>query len=172
MTYRTGLILGLLCGLTAGFVLLALLFKKKVLNMEFDERQEYARGKAFQYGFFTMLITLYIYGMSELVVGRWCDTLAGISLCTSIGIIVFAITCILKDAYLGLREKPRQIMTLFALLALMNLGIGAVYLWSGDLVEDGILTFRAVNPIVGLMSLVVLIVYIVNFLLRDREEER
>jgi len=37
-------------------------------------------------------------------------------------------------------------------------------------VEDGMLTFRAVNPILGVEVLVILIVYIVNHLLRNREE--
>ena len=169
--YRAGLVLGLLMGILAGALVLALLFKKKVLSMEFDERQERARGKAFQYGFFTLIISLYIYGTSEMVLGRWCDALMGITLCVTLAVSVFAITCILKDAYLSLKEKPRQIMTLFTLIAVFNLVVGGVYLWSGELVEDGVLTFRATNPIVGLMVLVILIVYIVNYLLRDREEE-
>ena len=37
--------------------------------------------------------------------------------------------------------------------------------------EDGILTFRAINLVVGIMTLVILIVYIVNFLLGNRERE-
>ena len=46
-----------------------------------------------------------------------------------------------------------------------------MYLASGELVEDGVLTFRAVNPIMGAAVLVILIVYIVNYLLRPRDEE-
>ena len=54
------------------------LFKKKVLDMHFDERQERARGKAFQYGFFTLLIAAYAYGISDVLLGRWCDVLTGV----------------------------------------------------------------------------------------------
>ena len=169
--YHAGLVCGLLMGILAGVLAVFLLFKKAILSMEFDERQERARGKAFQYGFFTLMIVLYVYGVSEMVLGRWCDTLTGVTLCVAAAVSVFAITCILKDAYLSLKEKPRQIMTLFTLIAVFNLGIGGIYLWSGDLVENGVLTFRATNPIVGLMVLLILVVYIVNFLLRDREEE-
>lgn len=168
--YHTGLLFGLLCGLFVGFLVLVVLFKKKVLSMEFDERQELARGKAATYGFFTLMISLYVYAVSEMVFGRWCDAMAGVTLCIAVAISVFAIACILKDAYLSLKEKPRQIMTMFTIIAVLNLGLGGAYLFSGDLVEDRILTFRAVNPVVGLMTLVVLIVYIVNFLLRGREE--
>ncbi len=169
--YHAGVFFGLMVGLLAGLAFIMSLFKKKVLDMHFDERQERARGKAFQYGFFTLLIAAYAYGISDVLLGRWCDVLTGVTLCIALALCVFAVTCILKDAYLSLREKPRTVMTMFALLSTINLGFGGMYALSGDLVEDGVLTFRAVNPIIGAAVLVILIVYIVNYLLRPRDEE-
>ena len=169
--YHAGILVGLAAGIIAGLVFVAFLFKKKVLDMHFDERQELARGKAFQYGFFTLMISAYVYGVSDMVLGRWCDVLTGVTLCVAAGLCVFAVTCILKDAYLSLREKPRTVMTMFALLSIINLGFGAMHHASPGLVENGVLTFRAVNPIIGFATLVILIVYIVNHLLRSREEE-
>ena len=169
--HHAGVFVGLAAGLLAGLAFIMSLFKKKVLNMHFDERQERARGKAFQYGFFTLLIAAYAYGISDVLLGRWCDVLTGVTLCIALALCVFAVTCILKDAYLSLREKPRTVMTMFALLSTINLGFGGMYALSGDLVEDGVLTFRAVNPIIGAAVLVILIVYIVNYLLRPRDEE-
>ena len=169
--HHAGVFVGLAAGLLAGLAFIMSLFKKKVLDMHFDERQERARGKAFQYGFFTLLIAAYAYGISDVLLGRWCDVLTGETLCIALALCVFAVTCILKDAYLSLREKPRTVMTMFALLSTINLGFGGMYALSGDLVEDGVLTFRAVNPIIGAAVLVILIVYIVNYLLRPRDEE-
>lgn len=169
--HHAGVFVGLAAGLLAGLAFIKFLFKKKVLDMHFDERQERARGKAFQYGFFTLLIAAYAYGISDVLLGRWCDVLTGVTLCIALALCVFAVTCILKDAYLSLREKPRTVMTMFALLSTINLGFGGMYALSGDLVEDGVLTFRAVNPIIGAAVLVILIVYIVNYLLRPRDEE-
>lgn len=171
MDYHAGVALGISVGILAGLFAVALLFKKKVLDMHFDERQERARGKAFQYGFFTFIITTYAYGLSDVILGTWCDVLAGVTLCLAVSLCVFAVTCILKDAYLSLREKPRTVMTMFALLSLINLGFGGMHAVSPGLVENGVLTFRAVNPIIGFATLVILIVYIVNHLLRSREEE-
>lgn len=171
MEERAGIVAGLTVGLAVGVLVVALLFRKKVLDCTFDERQERARGVAFKYGFFTLMGSIFLYGASDLAVGRWCDALAGGSLCLAAGILVFAVTCILKDAYLSLREHPRQIMTLFVLLSLCNLGLGVLQAAHGKLVEDGILTFRVVNLVVGIMTLAILMVYIVNFLLRDRETE-
>ena len=169
--HHAGVFVGLAAGLLAGIAFIMSLFKKKVLDMHFDERQERARGKAFQYGFFTLLIAAYAYGISDVLLGRWCDVLTGVTLCIALALCVFAVTCILKDAYLSLREKPRTVMTMFALISAMNLGFGVMYALSGGLVEDGVLTFRAVNPVIGFVTLVILIVYIVNHLLRSREEE-
>ncbi len=169
--YHLGIFVGISVGLLAGLFAVALLFKKKVLDLHFDERQELARGKAFQYGFFTFIATVYAYGLSDVMFGRWCEVLTGVTFCVAASLCVFAVTCILKDAYLSLREKPRTVMTMFALLALINLGLGGMYAVSPGLVEDGMLTFRAVNPIIGFATLVILVVYIVNHLLRSREEE-
>ena len=169
--HHAGVFVGLAAGLLAGLAFIMSLFKKKILDMHFDERQERARGKAFQYGFFTLLVAAYAYGVSDVLLGRWCDVLTGVTLCIALALCVFAVTCILKDAYLSLREKPRTVMTMFALLSTINLGFGGMYALSGDLVEDGVLTFRAVNPIIGAAVLVILIVYIVNYLLRPRDEE-
>lgn len=161
--------LGLCCGFMVGILLVALLFKKKVLDMTFDERQERVRGMAYKYAFFTLMIAAWIYGAADLILGRWCDVLAGIALCVGASITVFAAICIVKDAYLGLKERPRVVMTLLTLLAVFNLGIGGVYLASGELVEDGVLTFRAVNPVLGAVTLVILIVYLVNVTAERKE---
>jgi len=170
MEYKFGVLVGIIAGLLVGIALVALLFHKKVLDMHFDERQELARGKAYQYGFFTLLSCLFAYGVSDLALGRWCDALAGVTFCAAAGLGVFAVTCILKDAYLGLREKPRQVMIMFALIAIINLGFGFMSCISGGLVENGVLTFRAVNPILGAEVLVILIVYMVNHLLRNQRD--
>ena len=170
MSHHAGLMLGLLTGLLAGGLLVALLFKKKVLDLHFDERQELARGKAFQYGFFTLAASLYAYGAAELAVGRWCDTLAGVTICLALSLGVFAVTCIRRDAYLSLREKPRQVIVMFSVLSAVNLGVGAVYLCSGALVEDGVLTYRVTNPVIGGTTLFILIVYIVHTRLRRSGE--
>ena len=169
MEHSVGYIVGLLVGAAAGVGVVALLFKMKVMDLTFDERQERARGQAYKYGFWTMAACLLLYGLSDQILGRWCDVLTGAMLCIAAALMVFAVICIVKDAYLSLKEKPRTVMTLFAVIAALNLVIGAGYLADGGLVEDGVLTARAVNPICGVMVLVILAVYVVNYTLGKRE---
>ena len=91
-------------------------------------------------------------------------------LCVAVALVVFASICIVKDAYLSLKEKPRTIMTLLTVVAALNLVIGGMNLKCGQVVKDGVLTYGAVNGICGLMLLVILVIYIVNYLLAKREE--
>lgn len=169
--YNWGLTLGLLTGAAVGVVIVWLLFKKRILNNTFDERQELARGKAFQYAYYTLLVAVFAYGLSTYIVGRWIDLLTGLTLCMCISVAVFAIVCIRKNAYLSLKERPKQIMALFAVLSVFNLGIGLIYYMNGSLVEDGVLSFRACNPLVGVLTVIVMIVYAAEQALSRRESE-
>ena len=51
MEYKLGMVFGVAVSLTVGVLIVAVLFKKRVLDMTFDERQERARGQAFKLGF-------------------------------------------------------------------------------------------------------------------------
>ena len=163
--------MGLVFGLAVGLGVVALLFKKKVLDMTFDERQELARGKAYRYGFQAIGVSVILDGILDVTVGEWCDTLTGNFICLCIGLTVFAVTCLLNDAYMSLKENPRKGMTLCLLAGLMNLAIGWANAAHGTVVVDGKLSTGAVNLIVGVMSLVILAVYIINYALRERETE-
>lgn len=168
--YNLGMLAAVLVGVLVGVGIIALLFKLKVMDLTFDERQERARGQAYKYGFWTLLTCLLLYGFSDMVLGRWCDVITGVMLCIAAALMVFASVCIVKDAYLSLKEKPRRIMTLLTVITAMNLFIGGMNLKCGQVVKDGILTFTAVNGICGLMTLVILVVYLVNYLLAKRED--
>ena len=168
--YNFGLLVGVLVGALVGVGIIALLFKLKVMDLTFDERQERARGQAYKYGFWTLMGCLLLYGFSNMVLGRWCDVITGVMLCVAVAMVVFASVCIVKDAYLSLKEKPRTVMTLLAVVSVLNLAIGAMNWKNGRVFRDGILTYSAANGICGAMVLVILVVYIANYLLAKREE--
>ena len=168
--YNFGILAAVLVGALVGLGIIALLFRLKIMDLTFDERQERARGQAYKYGFWTMITCLLLYGFSDMVLGRWCDVITGVMLCLAGALVVFASVCIVKDAYLSLKEKPRKIMTLLAVVSVLNLAIGVMNWKNGRVVQDGILTFGAANGICGIMVLVILAVYVVNHLLAKRED--
>ena len=169
MEHSVGYLFGLVVGVLVGVGIIALLFKLKVMDLTFDERQERARGQAYKYGFWTLLTCLLLYGFSDMALGRWCDVITGVMLCLSGALVVFASVCIVKDAYLSLKEKPRTVMTLLAVVSVLNLAIGAMNWKNGRVVESGVLTYGAVNGICGVITLTILVVYVVNYLLAKRE---
>lgn len=170
MEHSMGYNFGMLVGALVGIGIVVLLFKLKVMDLTFDERQQLARGQAYKYGFWTLLGCLLLYGFSDAALGRWCDVLTGVMLCVAVALVVFASICIVKDAYLSLKEKPRTIMTLLTVVAALNLVIGGMNLKCGQVVKDGVLTSGAVNLICGAMVLVLLVIYVVNYLMAKREE--
>ena len=159
MEYKMGLLLGVAAGVLVGCLFVALMKHKKVIDCHFDERQERARGQAFTYAFFTLAAVSLCYGAVDTIMGVPCDTLTALFLCFGIAMVVFAWVCIKKEAYLSLYEKPAKVMALFAGIAAFNLAIGSVYLLEGSMVENGVLTFRACNPIVGVMMLIIMGIY-------------
>ena len=168
--YNFGILAAVLVGALVGLGIIALLFRLKIMDLTFDERQERARGQAYKYGFWTLMTCLLLYGFSDMVLGRWCDVIAGVMLCAGVALVTFASVCIVKDAYLSLKEKPRTIMILLTVVGSLNLAIGIMNWKNGRVVQDGILTFGAANGICGIMVLVILAVYVVNHLLAKRED--
>ena len=85
---------------------------------------------------------------------------------------MLAVTAIRHDAYLGLYERPRRIMVLFAVIAAVNLAIGVLHLLEGGVVVNGVLTFRIVNLLAGVLAAVILTAYALRCLeQQEREEE-
>ena len=164
---QIALTLGLTAGVVIGLLIVVVLLRLKVLNMRFDERQERARGVAFQYAFYTLTVCVLLLGCVDLAY-HWCDTLTGGILSVCIACTVLAVTAIRHDAYLGLYERPRRVMTLFAVIAAVNLMLGVSHVLDGSAVVDGVVTFWITNLLLGLMLTVVLAVYVLRCL-RQRE---
>ena len=170
MEYKLGLLCGAVAGVLVGLLFVVLMKSRKVIDCHFDERQERARGQAFKYAFFTLAALLLTYGFLDTILVLPMDTLTGVFLCFCLAMVVFAAVCIRKEAYLSLYEKPGKVMALFGGLAAFNIGIGAVYLLDGSMVREGVLTFRAVNPMVGVMLLLIMAFYAVHLTGRREEE--
>ena len=136
---------------------------------EYDERQVLARGRAFMWGFFTLMICLMVYGMLDMLIDRWCDTLTGCIICICVA-LVFASICIKQDAFAGIGKNRKRNLTVLLVLTLANMFFGVENITGGDVVRDGLLTFRSVSLIVGATTGVVLLIYWLHGL-RDRGEE-
>lgn len=106
--YISGIIFGIVFALTAAFI--GYIIRRKVHHntFKYDERQTSAQGKAFKVGFYTTLIT-------SLGVSIWehIGTLPGEAFlwhvgALFIGILVYVLTAIHLDAYVGIYDKPER----------------------------------------------------------------
>lgn len=133
---------------------------KEVRKMnDYDERQILARGRAFMWGFFSLMICLMVYGLADMLIEPWCDTLTGCIICICVSLIVFAVICIRQDAFAGIGQNRKRNLTVLLVLTVANLLFGASHIIDGDMLEDGLLCFRSVSLIVGATTGLVLLVY-------------
>lgn len=173
ISYVVGFLVGLLLVFIA-FSIIGYLYKKKtgISKFTFDERQTLSRGKAYKHAFYVSLAYQCAYGLFDMATGiKWCDPFTGIMIGVCLSASVFAISCILNDAYLSLKENPKRYIILFTGLGLINLGIGAVNASNvSKIVENGKLQYPTTNFIVSTMIFIILIVFIAKTLIDKKHE--
>jgi len=142
-------VIGVLTGLTVVF-LIRYLSRKKWGPCEYDERQMLVRGKAFKAAFLTLVIYLSVDGLlSAFTEIRWANTFVVDYIGIGLALEVYAIICILKDAYFPLREKPGRYLTLFGILIVCSGFVSlAGYLDGEPFITDGMLNYRSINPVI------------------------
>lgn len=104
--------LGILFGAVFTVVVCALLCSEKKNwhpgSSDFDERQQIGRGKAYQWGFFTMVIAGSVYAVTDYAMELPGFPLPWVMGIVVLGIAVFAVTAIRYDAFYGFREKGNE----------------------------------------------------------------
>lgn len=112
----------------------------------FDERQMIARGKAYKYGFFTMMAVLFVYFFYDISVPKSFIRLeAGVIVLVTfiLGLSVFCIVAIWNEAYTYVEQKPHNmgwglgyillaVIAIFAVLSDLSLDLD--YIVNGELV--------------------------------------
>lgn len=123
------------------------------------------------WGFFSLIICLMVYGLTDMLIEPWCDTLTGCIICCCVSLIVFAVICIRQDAFAGIGRNRKRNLTVLLVLTAANLLFGVSHIIDGDLLRDGVLRFRSANLIVGITTGIVLVVYFVHGLCDRGEAE-
>lgn len=146
-------------------IMAIVIFKSKRSCMKkgsFDERQQFMRGKAYKSAFFVLIFYLLIAGWYDLCgCIIWCDRITESFIGICLSATVFAIQCVLSDAYMSLKEKPAGIISLFSAIGIINLVLGIINLSQrGYAFSNGVLNFRSINFFAGITILIILTVFI------------
>ena len=144
-------ILGIFFGILFGAVAFMAAKLRHPNTCKYDERQVVGRGKAFQAGFFTLLIAGVICNLWDFI-----SPLPGGSFLWNIfvlllGVTVFAVTAIHFDAYMGMYDNPRRFFTMGACFI-----IGMPLMGMGNLHSD-----RDMTRTLGILDFAVAAVWVI-----------
>ncbi len=164
MAYFIGVLVGMLCGVALVAVLFWFLKKKFHVDVrEYDERQILARGIAYKYAFYTLAVLILLEKLVEQVGVVLFDSLEGAAAMIMVGLLVFIVVCVRRDAYMTLHETPKMVLVLLTVAGGLNLAIAAAGLLHGEhIVTDGRLGSGSLNLLVGLFVAVILVVFLIN----------
>ena len=91
--------------------------------------------------------------------------------CMLIGIIVYASYCIWHEGYFSINENPRRLVVIFVVVTVLNLLVFFMNALHGEVIVDGVVTFRVINLLVAIMSFIVLVVLLLKNLVDKREDD-
>lgn len=99
----------------------------------YDERQTAARGRAFKWGFITLIVLLvaYMYGLEN---WSWMDSMVVCAMCAFAGIGVFAVMSLYSGAYHWMTENAKISYVGWLIIAALDMGSVII---GKDIFENG-----------------------------------
>ena len=151
-----GMALGIAVGLVISVFVLKAFNKDGKMKTEWDEMQKLARGKAYMYGFWSMMIAeaIFLVLAGGDVQFPWEGTMTHFIVILT-GIMVQASYCIWKDAYIGLNTNTGRFGIGSVVIALFNFAIAGIAAANGLLVVDGKLQSQGANLFIGIIFIII-----------------
>lgn len=151
-----GVICGVLFGLLLVVVMMCISSKNRSIKCVYDERQQIVRGKGYRYGFFTLLVYDILYAFTDMLFEtRFVDSMAGIFPGVALGALVCASYCIWNEGYVSMNEQPTRLTVVLFSVGILNVLVSVPVLIHGEMIVDGVLTFRCANLVCGAVTFAV-----------------
>ena len=164
--YIIGLLVGLIFGLLVAAVAVRFCRGRGNWRSKYDERQKVAIGKAYRDGFWAMLASVaVVFVMYELgIFANHVDIMMVIA--GFIGLEVYIVGCIMRDAYIGLNDNAKRWTIVLAAAAVLNGLVVAVNIVN----HTGMDVW--VNFIAGIFVMIALAAYFIrNVMVKKGENE-
>ena len=167
----TGLLIGVVLGLIIAAFLIRYMNRDRKWKTEYDEMQQRARGKAFCYAFYTVMILEAILIFVDLF-GIRLPMTAAVTHFTLIviGIVVLACYCIWHDAYVGLNTNMKRYTIIVVVAGAINLLAGIMAIANGTIWMNGQLQTPFINLLCAFMLIAISIVMTAKKAAAEREE--
>ena len=140
-------------------------------NTEYDERQLIERGRAYRLGFFAFLFYNVLCAILDACGVRWCAPAVSPMVGIFLGVAVFAVSAIRRDALRGIGSKPSGAIGLWVLIILVQTVCFVLDCLEGKVIENGVVTMSFVSLVNAAVFLLVLVVYLVHIRRAERSEE-
>ena len=166
VSFAAGALVGILL-----VILFALWKKRRGTEPRYDERQVVARAKAAQLALGVLAALMLVNGfVREILQTAWAGPFLEAGTLLMVAATVYGLRCVWTDAYFSLRERPKTWARIFAVMMVLNAALGIVAIVDGDVLEDGLLTYRAANLMIAAMFVALLIAVALKRR-KDRREE-
>lgn len=146
--------------------------KEEPKDEKFDERQLLLRTEGYKKGFFATLATgaLAVFLLEVEIIPAACATLA-MYIALMAGIVIFAVFCIVKDAFFSIGEKGTYYIGLCAVIVLVDGATAVFQIATGTILENGVPTFESCNSLIlTLLFLVILVALLIRKSAGERDE--
>lgn len=168
MTTSSWIVLGLmLIIMIAAWVIT----RKSCSAKQYDEMQLKIRAKGYQIGFFTALFLMMVLLLlleSTLLTLVTPGFVAFAALIASL--TVFAVYCILNNAFLSLRGNAKSYIVLYTIIVILD-GFNTIRsIINGELLENGKLTFCSSTSAVVFVAFLVILITLLVKTARNRKE--
>ena len=169
--YNIGMLVGIAVAIGI-FAVIAAIGKKRGRRGEFDERQELIRGKAYQHAFFAVMLYSALYGLLVVTAERPLmeDGLSAL-IAMFVGIAVFAVESIARDAFFTAKNRPKSYIILYAAVIFSQLVNAVGNIREGGLVQDGVLTMDVLPIVCAAVFTIILAVIIVKAAQPQKEDD-
>lgn len=169
MSTGSVIVLGIMVGVMIAAWVLTRRNRRK--ECEYDEMQLKIRAKGYQIGFFTALCLLLVF---ILLAEMNCLTAVTPGFAAYavliISVTVFAIYCILHDAFLSIRGNAKSYLGIFSMVILVEGSVAVRYLTNGEMLEDGKLTFGSGAPAIMFICFLAILIVLIVKTIRNRKE--
>ncbi len=129
------------------------------------------RAKGYQIGFFTALCLLLVFILLAVMNCLTAVTPGFAAYAVLIiSVTVFAIYCILHDAFLSIRGNAKSYLGIFSMVILVEGAVAVRYLTNGEMLEDGKLTFGSGAPAIMFICFLAILIVLIVKTIRNRKE--
>ncbi len=160
MTYNDGKMLGVGIGIIAGLIIsvfvLKAMNKDGKIKTEYDEMQKLIRGKAYMYGFWTVIACEAL--LCFLTSGSFSLPFDGFTLHFTVilaGVLVQVTYCIWNDAYIGLNNSIGRFAACSIIISLINFALAGYSIAEGTMIKDGVVQSTSINLLVAILFIVI-----------------